>query len=249
LPIGGVISHVSRCGSTLVARWLGAAPDRLVLSEPAPLDAVLRLDTRMPRHEHVRLVRSVVAAMAQPRTGTEKRAFIKLDAWHTQHLPLIREAFPEAPVLGLAREPVEVLVSSERQRGGHMVPGALPPETFGMTWADLAVVAPADYMARVLLSVFAGMLAFPVDLHVDYSNLVAARKRILSMFGVDAAAEEEILDAITGQHAKAPELRFTDDRAQKQAAASVELREAATRIVSADYALFRRRAAADVGLA
>ena len=239
LPVAGVVAHVSRCGSTLVAQWLASSEDRLVLSEPGPLDDVLRLE-EIDHDEHVDLVRAVVAALAQPRHGTERRAYVKLDAWSSRHLPLLRVAFPDAPVVALGRDPVEVLVSAQRQRGAHMVPGALPPETFGIAPQELASLPPEEYMARVLASVYGALLAGPADAHVDFADLVDRRCQLLALLGVD---DEPALDMVDTRHAKAPERPYVDDRADKQAAASPALRAACERLVSPLYADFLRRAA------
>jgi hypothetical protein len=250
LPLHGIVAHVSRCGSTLVSSWLASADTRLSLSEPSPLDAVLRLGPDgISRDEHVDLVRSVVSALAQPRSGSETAAYVKLDAWDSAHLGLLREAFPDTPVLALGRDPVEVLVSSERQRGGHMVPGALPPETFGMTWSEIATLPPADYMARVLERVLTGLLEGQADLYVDFADIAQRRGEILRLFGVDAEAETAALDVVSGRHAKAPERPYEDDRAAKQSAASADLREAATRITAPAYAEFLRLARPDLARA
>jgi hypothetical protein len=50
-PLAGLIFHVSRCGSTLVAQMLAALPHHIVASEPPILDDLLRtaaLDTKNP---------------------------------------------------------------------------------------------------------------------------------------------------------------------------------------------------------
>lgn len=246
VPLAGIVAHVSRCGSTLVSSWLGASPQRLSLSEPAPLDDVLRL-RGLRVEEHVALVRAVVSALAQPRRGQERRAFVKLDAWHTPSLPLLRAAFPTVPVVGLARDPVEVLVSSERQRGAHMVPGALPPEGFGMTWDEVVTLPPADYMARVLSHLLDAMLAADVDLHVDHADLAAARGRVLDLFDVDETAETAALDLVSTRHAKTPERSYADDSADKQRSASPALRTAAERLARPSYEEFSSRARAAGG--
>ncbi|MCW2572784.1 MAG: hypothetical protein JWO88_2842 [Frankiales bacterium] len=243
LPLRGIVAHVSRCGSTLVSSWLAAADSRLALSEPSPLDAVLRLGSDGISHEeHIALVRAVVAALAQARGGTERSAYVKLDAWNSAHLGLLRTAFPDAPVLALARDPVEVLVSSERLRGAHMVPGALPPEIFGMSWSDVTALPPADYMARVQRSILTELTEGPADLYVDFADLPARRAEILELFDVDADAESAELDVVSGRHAKAPERSYIDDRAAKQAAAAPDLREAADRVAGPAYAHFLRLA-------
>src|SRR5262249_57696026 len=43
----GLIFHMSRCGSTLVAQMLAALAGNVVLSEPTPLDHVLRAPARL----------------------------------------------------------------------------------------------------------------------------------------------------------------------------------------------------------
>ncbi|MFT4253419.1 MAG: hypothetical protein QM608_13125, partial [Caulobacter sp.] len=57
----GLVFHMSRCGSTLVGRMLGAAEGATVLSEAAPIDAVVRAD--LPWARRVALLRGVVAAL------------------------------------------------------------------------------------------------------------------------------------------------------------------------------------------
>jgi hypothetical protein len=48
LPPSGFAFHMSRCGSTLVARMLAAVPRHVVLSEADPIDALLRAPLRTP---------------------------------------------------------------------------------------------------------------------------------------------------------------------------------------------------------
>src|SRR5689334_11121705 len=63
----GIIGHVSRCGSTLLANALKTASDCVVLSEPQPLTEVLR--PRFPHDlsfEHrAALLRSLAAAWSE----------------------------------------------------------------------------------------------------------------------------------------------------------------------------------------
>src|ERR1043166_8410879 len=43
LRLAGLIFHMSRCGSTVVSQMLAALAQNVVLSEPAPLDQILRI--------------------------------------------------------------------------------------------------------------------------------------------------------------------------------------------------------------
>jgi hypothetical protein len=49
----GFIFHMSRCGSTLIAQMLARLSDTIVLSEPQPFDALLRLRRRMDADEEL----------------------------------------------------------------------------------------------------------------------------------------------------------------------------------------------------
>lgn len=122
------IFHVSRCGSTLLTQLLASLPQCIVMSEPPIIDSVLRLhhDQGAP-DATVAVLRQVIGAMGQRRTGQEQHFVIKFDCWHIHSLALLRAAFPETPCLFLYREPQAVLASHQRQRGPQMVPGLIHP--------------------------------------------------------------------------------------------------------------------------
>jgi hypothetical protein len=134
----GLIFHMSRCGSTLVGRMLGALPGTLVISEPAPLDQVLRAKTHDPEvtdEQRILWLRALVSALGQRWHGDEQRYFLKLDAWHTLDLPLIERAFPGVPWVFLYRDPLEVLVSHHREMS-WMMAAANGPHLLGVTVPD-----------------------------------------------------------------------------------------------------------------
>lgn len=122
------IFHVSRCGSTLLTQLLASLPQCIVMSEPPIIDSVLRLHHDQGRPDStIALLRQVMRAMGQRRTGQEKHLIIKFDCWHLHSLELLRAAFPDTPCLFLYREPQAVLASHQRQRGPQMVPGLIHP--------------------------------------------------------------------------------------------------------------------------
>src|ERR1041384_7884431 len=70
LEPSGFIFHMSRCGSTVVSQMLAALPRNVVLSEPAPIDQILRLPDRFPNapeSEVVRCLRGLVVALGRRR--------------------------------------------------------------------------------------------------------------------------------------------------------------------------------------
>lgn len=127
------IFHSSRCGSTLLTQLLTKAPNCIVFSEPPIMDAVLQYCFHQPNREAgISILKGVVRALGQRRLGEERHLFIKLDSWHINLYPIIREAFPEVPCFFMYRKPVEILASHRRQRGPQMVPGLIDPEILGV---------------------------------------------------------------------------------------------------------------------
>jgi len=160
VPLAGFIVHMSRCGSTLVSRMLAAVPEHLMLSEPPPVDAVLRGDG-----DRVSRLRSIVAALGQPR-GRAQRLFVKFDAWSTLELAVVRRAFPDVPWIFVFRDPVDVLASHALQAGPHMIPGVVMPAN-GVPMPDFGVDVLAEICSAALahrddpLATFVGYDALP----------------------------------------------------------------------------------------
>jgi hypothetical protein len=237
LEPSGFVFHVSRCGSTLVAGMLAALSKHLVLSEPAPVDHILRADAS--EADRVRWLRWIVSALGRPRHGGEQAYVLKLDAWSVCNLATVRRAFPGVPWLFLYREPVEVLVSHLAQLGAHMVPGALDPRLFGLDWDSIARMQPEEYCARVLGEIYRAGLEHRDErsLFVEYSELPDAFfDRILDAFGLECdEAERAQMRSVLSFDAKNPSLPFAEDREARMREASPALREAADRWVLPHY--------------
>jgi hypothetical protein len=238
----GFILHLSRCGSTLVTQMLAAVPEHLVLSEPQLVNDVLRVPGT--DEERAGRLRLAVGALGRRRRGDERAFVLKLDAWATHDLPVIRLAFPTTPWLFLARDPLEVLISHRRQPGMQMLPGVVPPELFGLDLLS-AVAMPFElYGAAVLGATCRQALAGRDEqaLFLDYGELPAAvLDRILGWFGLECSdAERAAMLAASRRDAKEPSKTFADDTAAKAQAATPELRAAVDRLARPAYeALFR----------
>ena len=237
LTPSGFIFHMSRCGSTLAAQMLAALPDSIVISEAAPIDAVVQLARGQSGDDAIRALRAMVAAFGRKRSGQERRYVIKLDCWHTLALPLFRRAFPDVPWVFLYRDPVEVLVSQMRQRGMQMVPQFLPPSYYGIAADESAL--DEDYCARVLGAVCRAV----IDCHetegqetdgglvLNYRELPdAIGTAVLAHFGIVCSeAERDSMRQVALQDAKSPGMPFAGDTETKQRAATAEIRRAADR--------------------
>ncbi|KQN21204.1 hypothetical protein ASE86_14615 [Sphingomonas sp. Leaf33] len=237
----GFIHHMSRCGSTLVAQMLAADPRHVVLSEPEPLDAVVRwaMESGAPLEVQVAALRAIVAALGRDRSGETQRVFFKLDSWHTMALPLFAAAFPRTPWVFLYRNPVEVLVSQQRQRGIHTVAGLLPTTIFDIP--DAEGMQGDRYAAMVLARASEAVLDhWPRGggLLVDYSELPGAiADRIAPHFGfVPDAAGRAAMAAVAGRSAKSPDQPFVPDSAAKHRAATRDIIDAARDLVDPVHA-------------
>ena len=229
----GFIFHMSRCGSTLLAQMLAALDDSIVISEAAPLDAVVQLGRKLAPGDAARALRAMILALGRRRSGRERRYVVKLDCWHTLALPTFRRAFPDVPWVFLYRDPVEVLVSQMRQRGMQMVPQFLPPGLYGID--AVTVRAPdEDYCARVLAAVCRAALdqrRLGGGLFVNYRDLPGAvATTILPHFGLSCSdAEGAILRRAALMNAKSPGMAFAPDAEAKRRAATDAIRAAADR--------------------
>jgi hypothetical protein len=241
------IFHASRCGSTLLSQMLACLDDHIVVSEPPPLDALLR-GSLAPQERTAALV-GLVSAYGQVRRGTEQRLVIKLDAWNIGELPLLRQCFADTPWLFVYRDPLEIAVSHLRRAGMHMTPGLIGPCALddGEPFLDRE-----SWIARRLGRLLQLGLEHCREHHglaLNYSELPAAMDGHLGDFFGLGAEQRRAAFARIGQHAKQPAQAFVDDRQGKQQQASARLREQLEQWAQAPYAAleqWRSRAASAV---
>lgn len=225
--LDGLVFHMSRCGSTLVAQVLAAMPGHLVLSEPAPFDALLQfcaarediaLETR------IALLRGMAAVLTSERGAPVRRRFLKTDCWHAGALPLLRAAFPDCPWIFLYRDAREVLMSHARMPGGQTLPG---PHAALVGIDDPGAHPGLDFAARVLAATChkaADHAAVGGGIFIDYAELPdAVTTRILPHFGVvPDAADTAVITAALRRDAKEPHRAFDpQERPARQTAAAV----------------------------
>jgi hypothetical protein len=211
LTPSGFIFHMSRCGSTLVAQMLAALSDSVVLSEPAPVDSMLRPPVPIPQDQHIRWLKALISALGQPRSGHERYYVVKLDCWHVLYLSLIRQAFPSVPQIFLYREPRQVLASHLRQRGVQTVPGLIDPRLFGIEQVAAVTMPAVEYCARVLGTICDSAKQVPAAGLVNYRQLPGAvLDTIMPQFGVSAGAGDfAAMQTVVKFHSKRSGLEFS----------------------------------------
>lgn len=116
----GFIFHMSRCGSTLLAKALARSPHHIVIDEGTPLNDglwhYLTQGWRAPVADHedaLRIYRNLVLALGRRRTLDQTKFFVKFRSWNVLFADFITKVFPDVPCLFIYRHPVEVLVSSQ----------------------------------------------------------------------------------------------------------------------------------------
>lgn len=242
LPPAGLIYHVSRCGSTLLANMLSQLPDALALSEPAPLDAVLRSrfkSTAVTETQQIAWTRGIVSGLAQRRSPELERVYIKLDAWHLLSGDLLDKAFPAVPSIILYRDPVEVLVSTLTQRGLFLVPNPQNCALFGIPFEEAVASSVEEYCARVLGILYAAAVCRAEarkSMLMNYTELPeAAWTKLPAQFGFQVSpAVLEQFQSRTKWNSKT-RMAYTPDAEIKQASASATARECAERWIYPHY--------------
>jgi hypothetical protein len=197
LAPAGFVFHMSRCGATVIARMLAALDRAVVISEAPPVDQILQAELSLPdlpRREHLRWLRQAVTALGQRHSGGELLYFLKLDAWHIHHLPLIREAFPGVPWIFVRRNPEEVIASHLRQPGILAAPGVMDPRVLRLRPEDIRALSREQWCTRVIGGFLAAADAFrgdPSGLFVGHAQLPdAVWGPIASHFGVQFSRDE-----------------------------------------------------------
>jgi hypothetical protein len=244
LKPSALIFHLSRSGSTLISQMLATSPANLAIAEAPPMDSVIIAAahaTGVDRATRVGWIQAMASALGQPRHG-EKHFFLKLDNWHVLELPLIAEAFPNVPWIFLYREPLDVLLSQERQRGSQLIPGMMPPQVFSFDPPWTPEVSLSEYTAWVLARILRAAVkhvAVGRGRLVNYGELKASLPQLCSeFFGIEYSAEELARMAEAAQfHSKQPGgVLFVDETAQRRQQADPGLMALSERFLAEPYA-------------
>ncbi|VXC17819.1 Aspartyl beta-hydroxylase [Pseudomonas sp. 8Z] len=240
LPPAALIFHASRCGSTLMAQMLAALPSNIVLSEPPPLDSLLRAhrhDPSMVTHQ-ARDVAALLSAYGQSRQGDEQRLFVKLDTWNIFEAPLLAELYPDIPRIFLYRDPLEIAVSHMHQAGMQCVPGLLGASGLEASSDNQTYLSQATFISRVIARTLEAGLSFCQHhggIPVNYSELPDALwGRLAAIFDISDTNTLPLRDT-AHRDAKQPAMTFKADSAKKRLAATDELRASITEWAQKPY--------------
>ncbi len=197
LDPSAIIFHVSRCGSTLLSQLLSLDEKHIVLSEVPFFDELLRLPYKKDTID-IKIadnyLRAAIKFYAQKRSGKETHLFIKTDSWHLHFYKRLRNLFPSVPFILLYRNPAEVILSHQKQRGMQSVPGLIEPAIFGFSKRCLEETNLDLYIANVLETYFEKMVEIsildPLILLINYEEGInSMMKKICHCTGIDLTAK------------------------------------------------------------
>jgi hypothetical protein len=215
LDPAALVFHMSRCGSTLVSRLLSRIPGMLVVSEPKPVNTLLLAGPALlGEEETARLLRLLVRALGRRRFGDERQYALKLSSWNVACLDLFRRAFPEAKLVWVEREPLEVMASLAADPPAWRELGRMPGNAarlFAIAPQELASLDTVGFCARVLQALLRrAQSAGDALLAIDYRELPdAVWTRIAPLLGLDLGATEiAALREEARYHAKDPARRL-----------------------------------------
>ncbi|WEK32359.1 MAG: sulfotransferase family protein [Candidatus Pseudomonas phytovorans] len=240
LAPSALVFHASRCGSTLIAQLLASQAHNIVLSEPPPLDNLLRAPLQDPGATawQADAVSALMSAYGQRRQGDERQLVIKLDAWSVFEAPLLAELYPQVPKLFLYRDPLEIVVSQLRQAGMHRVPGLLGPSRLDTLLPDAQAMGVVEYSCRMIGEILkAGLVLCQQHggIAVNYTELPdAIWGRLAPEFGVQPGDEPKLRE-VAAFDAKQPGMNFTGDSQRKREQASDEARDGVRQWASEAY--------------
>ena len=114
----GFIFHMSKCGSTLMAKALDQPDTQMIIKEATPLHENLWhyltndwQDPVAPTDENLRLIRNLIQILGRRRLPKQTSYFVRFRSWNIAFVEIIQQAFPDVPCLFMYRDPVKVMAS------------------------------------------------------------------------------------------------------------------------------------------
>ena len=236
IQVKGFIYHVNRCGSTLVANAFKSVGKRRVLSEPFVFQQLLD-NQRGTSAQRQSWLRKLIALHQQALCTLGEELIIKWPSLLTLHAGQIESAFPTTPAVFLYRNPVEVLVSIQRDalggteftRAEHLGDARDLDINLQIVAGDLRINA--LYIAHVCRKIVEANCLIAVD----YAALPSAICELIAPhFRIPLTeAERNTIDKTSRIYSKDPRAKATHlpDSEAKQREATPEIRTLAAEII------------------
>jgi hypothetical protein len=242
----GIIFHVSRCGSTLLANILRAGEHTVMLSEAQPLAPFFRVSpfswapslaavSNNPRKFFLDALVRLYAHYGT--TSVNAKILLKCYTVDILGISLIRQTWPTVPFVILIRDPIEVIVSNLKGPPGWIIEGGHFRE-LGWTRKEAQDMSREEYLAR-LVGRMCEVASAQFDNKccvIDYSTLDSQSFfRVANLFGIDIGGVH--IDEILRRDAKDPTQSkiFQADTERKQRDATSLARDCARKWADEPY--------------
>jgi hypothetical protein len=246
-----VILHVSRCGSTLLAKVLAGLPHGLPLCEAQPVAALWAQAHRSPSDQTTAGLRSLLSGFSYTTVDSPPKIVIKCHAAMIVQADVVWRAWPGTPVFVLIRHPLEVLASNLRRPAAWLRARALPingTSIFGWSPANIRSMTLEEFAARTLGKMYtAAMTCRALGAQViDYDALcdggiLPLAQRCMTQLPVDFSQHIARCLAVNAKDVTGA-TPFLPDGAAKRAAVSRGLAEAVERWAMPAYSALLRSA-------
>ncbi|HAE48671.1 MAG: aspartyl/asparaginyl beta-hydroxylase [Tistrella sp.] len=247
LPPLLAIWHLTRCGSTLTARMLSCIDALQVMDEPgAVVDICGAFWALVPIADRLAALDAALRSLGQRVRPGARHLVVKqsLRSWRDQDL--FAQIHPDMHRVLIIRDPLEILVSNLTGPPGWLKlrDAVWSPLLSGVALARQRELNDAEFIARCLGRAFTAMAAMveadPAGwLILDYAELPGAvTTRLLPRLGITPTPDEAaaMADATRLQAwSRRGRRPFSDDRAQKQAAATPEMHDLCDRFLRAPW--------------
>jgi hypothetical protein len=254
----GIIFHVSRCGSTLVANALRTADRIAIISEAGPFGKFFGPQTfrnspfPVDGWDEARrmFLDSLTRLYARHAAQMDSRIVLKCHAASILWISLVRRVWPDVPFLIIIRDPVEVMMSNLLGPSGWMRARYVSLEgrtLFGWSGIDVQNMPAEEYCARGV-GRFCDAARRQIDEKcrvIDYSDLNRSNiSKISKFFNISLPIDSEEFTQVFETYAKDPKRMrpHQDDRAGKQREASDLVKQAARRWAQEPYGKLKQSA-------
>ncbi len=249
----GLIFHLSRCGSTLIAESLRLLDNCRVVSEPKALTDLFqaKLDTK----DRAFALRGLVHYFHRGLCCNQEKLVVKFTSWLAAFFPDIQAALTESRSCFLIRNPLEILVSLVDSPPAWfdvmLGRGPIDPEQVGRESSSLedpctslaGRLAIHSGMSREeLCARFLGLACQSMASTmkraavIEYQNLLPQLfSRISPLFEIDINGLEASRIRMTAQLNPKTGIRFRDDSQSKLARATPKLLETVDRFATPHY--------------
>lgn len=248
----GFIFHISRCGSTLLAKALARTPHHVVIDEGTPLnDGLWHYLTKgwqqpvSDDEQAFTIYRNLLLAMGRRRTCQQQHYFVKFRSWNALFIDFITRVFPDVPCLFLYRDPVEVLVSGQWKRVWTLDFKGLAPGAY-MSGASIAATQAMDdltFLAKIYRRYFdTALQSNATNLRfLNYEQLTQTNYPAILAHAFDYHADPDQVAVMQEQFAYYSKddddtIRFTSDKEAKQQAATQAVRQIVAQEMGDRYA-------------